>query len=98
MVYAWIKFRTRHSSGPSDWDYREVEFDEPANEASEEFSDMLRALDWELTTQSEHWRGVEAVLEVPPKEWLIAHRDRLRQRIADLHAAQSRVEDLIVGA
>lgn len=66
--YKWVKYRTRHSSGPSRWDYREMPIWGDDTRLERQLESFLRDLDYELNTDSEHWRGVEGLFEDPPAE------------------------------
>jgi len=68
-IYVWVRFRTLHASHAGNWEWREYPF--PPSEIvtnrkrNKFFKDNYEnALDDELSTQSEYWRGVE--YEFPP--------------------------------
>jgi hypothetical protein len=83
-TYKWVRIRTCHSSGTSVWSFREVEV--PANltkpsrraDLDKWFRDNIAPeLDHELSTQSEHWRGIEW-------DWSPIPRHRMANRILSL--------------
>lgn len=82
--YKWVKFRTRHSSGPSKWDYREFPMETgPDARTPEDYlgSEILWALDCDLNTMSEGWRGVDAVYEDPDAATLAKMVDEQRNTV-----------------
>lgn len=95
--YVWIKFRTLHSSGPSQWEYREFAF-EPEVSDEVNLKEALNEIGEERCTYSEHWRGVEGEIENPPVEYLKRHKASLGVRAEEIAQAQARTEALINGA
>lgn len=95
-TFVWIKYRTMHSSGPSGWKHREVSLPEnEVSETSEAFKDLMESLNDELSTHSEHWRGVEVAIENPPVEWLEKHIEHTRVRALELYDAWDRAGRLL---
>ncbi len=92
--YVWIKFRTRHASGPGDWQYEEFAFDLTKDRA-EELADALETLDNEHNTHSEYWRGIEGDIATPPVDWLRKHVARRRDHLSEVIRDIARAEKLI---
>lgn len=95
--YVWLRFRTKHSSGPGYWQYEE--FVLGADEDPED-ENILKRLLHEVhdnhCTHSEHWRGVEGdIVPCPPQSVLRLRRGEDMNAIDRLHAAVSRASDLI---
>lgn len=68
LVYTWVKFRALYSSGPGEWEYEEMP---PYGCGSiekdiEEFKYSLQ----DRYYTDEHWRGIELMIENPPKSEL----------------------------
>lgn len=95
MHYAWIRYRTRHASGPSSWSHREVAFEDAPSEKSDEFKSLLNELDYELSTHSEYWRGIDAEIVTPSRATLTNHILTLRRNLKDTFAALERAEQIL---
>lgn len=92
--YVWIKFRTMHSSGPSQWEYLEVAF-EPEVPDEVNLKEALNEIGEARCTYSEHWRGVQGEIENPPVEYLEKHKRSLVRQAEEIAAAQVRAQALI---
>lgn len=82
--YTWVRIRTRHAAGPSDWQFREVAV--PAKltkknrrtELDKWFKENLAAdINDELNTMGEGWRGIDW-------DWAPLPRHRMANRIKHL--------------
>lgn len=70
IEYKWVKFRTKHAAGPSEWDYIEAPFDASVS-FDDQFESFLEDLEYRYSSHSEYWRGVEAfVVESVPEKFL----------------------------
>lgn len=97
MNYRWVKYRTRHSSGPGQWQYVEVGVD-PKRSDEENLKDALEQINDSENTWSEHWRGVEGDFENPPKAYLERHLAHLASKIQETMDEMQRTTALIEAA
>lgn len=95
----WVRIRTLHSSGPSSWEFREVAV--PANltkknrraELDEWFKENeAQEIEYQLSTHSEHWRGIEWDWAPIPRHRLANRIKNLKQKLKDLRAQIKRYE------
>jgi len=86
--FVWVKFRSKHSSGPGQWHWEEVEFDTP-NPTEKQLVSWLEEKDYEWNTGSEHWRGMEGFFEEPP---LKEAEKNVVYAASDILRAQARLE------
>ena len=86
ISYYWVKYRTRHSSGPSNWHYQEFERD-PSLTPKKQLYEIMETLNDDLSTGSEHWRGIEAEFENPPADVL---RNSIRYALQEELSARDR--------
>lgn len=94
--YVWLRFRTRHSSGPGNWQYEEMAIDAKEDPDDEDvLQRLLETVHNEHTTDSEHWRGVEGdIVAHPPKSVLRNEWSNMTESISRLAAAVLRNEAL----
>lgn len=84
MTKRWLKYRTRLSSGPGQWCYRQVDIEGYVSEEAA-LKDFVSDLNYELSTDSEHWRGVEGVfVHSPPLQELEAIHARVKKTLKDM--------------
>lgn len=92
LRYKWVKFRTMHSSGPGQWEYTELAMYDGESE-EKQLKNCLEELDYEYTTRSEHWRGIEGVFEDPSYEYLCKRIEQSKREIEDIRENISRWEE-----
>lgn len=95
----WVRIRTRHASGPSSWDFREVAI--PAKLAKKSrraeldkwFEENLAVeINDELNTYGEGWRGIEWDWAPLPRHQLANRIKNLKNRLKSIRAQIKRYE------
>lgn len=94
--YVWTRCRTKHSSGPSPWEY--VEYYRDAGLTDEQFlrevaEDFAAAND----THCEHFRGAEAEFHTPPIDHVLKEIREYEARIAALQRTIARLREYTLG-
>lgn len=82
-MYKWVKFRTKHASGPGDWSFRECPMetcDNPRTE-DEQLEEFTDGLEWSFNSRSEYFRGIESMFEDPDAQTMQRFVDQQREKV-----------------
>jgi hypothetical protein len=98
-TFKWVRIRTRHSSGFGNWEFREVsvpaKLTKPSKKAEldEWFRENLAPeINDELSTMSEHWRGIDWDWSPLPRHFMENRIKNLKYRLKSIRVQIKRYE------
>lgn len=99
-TFKWVRIRTRHASGEGPWEFREVyvpaKLSKPSKQAELDawFRENLAPdINEELSTQSEHWRGIGWDWSPLPRHRMEGCIKNLKDRLKSIRAQIKRYEE-----
>ena len=98
-TFKWVRIRTRHASGDGPWEFREVsvpaKLAKPSRRAELDVwfrDEMAPEINDELSTQSEHWRGIDWDWAPLPRHFMEGRIKNLKDRLKSIRAQIKRYE------
>jgi len=98
--YLWMRVRTKHASGLGEWQFREIAVPSTLTKKKQSaelteyiVEEIVPDIAYELSTDSEYWRGIDWELAPLPRHFMANRIKGLKQQIKNLRVKIKRYEE-----